>query len=165
MALRASRSTEQRTRSGRPSTRALRASAIPMGLAVMFSCLVSAPLTAQVTAAGHATVQIGQVSELDVNAYGGSGSDSEAVRVQVRANHQWKVVLAAGYEAPAPIWVYAADASGTTREYRVEAGSEVVVASGSSGERVVEMELRWEESAYSSVASLPITYTLASSDG
>lgn len=139
----------------------------------MLASFASTPVVAQETATGRATVRIGQVSELDVAAYGGtlvastepSGMESQVFRVHVRANHRWKVVLAARYDAPAPVWVYTVDSSGATRQYRVEAGAEVVVADGSGGERVVEMELRWEASAYTGAGAPPITYTLASSDG
>lgn len=140
----------------------------------MLAFLACTPVVAQMTATGHATVRIGQVSELHVDAYGGtrslastqpSGLESQVLRVHVRANHRWKVVLAAGHDAAVPVWVYTVDSSGATHQYRVEAGAEVVVADGSAGERVVEMELRWEASAYIGAGPPPITYTLASSEG
>lgn len=151
-----------------------------MGLAAMVlsACLLMpAPMAAQATATGQATVRIGEVSRLDVEHEPGSavmggpgdpGRDSglrtETFRVRVRANHRWKVVLAAEPGAATALRVRTLGVSGAGGSQYVEPGSAIEVASGERGDRVVEVEVQWQSSAYPSAATLPIRYSLASAD-
>jgi hypothetical protein len=88
----------------------------------------------------------------------------ETFRVRVRANHRWKVVLSAESGAAAAVWVRTVDGNGASMSQYVEPGADIEVAAGDRGDRVVEVEVRWEASAYPSAASLPIRYSLALSD-
>jgi hypothetical protein len=123
-------------------------------------------VTAQTTATARASVRVGTVSQLDVQAYGGettsataetSSLRTETLRLHVRANHEWKVVLGVGFDA-GPVWVCV---EGTSDCERLAPGTDAVVAAGAAGEVVEGLEVRWDASTYPDIASLPMTYTLA----
>lgn len=179
MGLRATQYRERWARPGGSSRRAPAAFPRVVGVVAMVlfaSQLMAAPAVAQVTAKGQATVRVGQVSLLDVQHHasaavgtpGAAGRDAglrtETYRVRVRANHRWKVVLASESGAATAVWVRTVDGRGASTEQYVEPGASIEVASGDRGDRVVEVEVRWEASAYPGAATLPIRYSLAPSD-
>lgn len=127
----------------------------------------SSPVAAQTGMAGAAFVRVPAVSQLDVEPSGGAvvstatGAESTGVvRIRVRANQAWRVVMATA-AGEATVWVRIPGAGGGEYQ-RLEPGVEMVVAVGERGESVVEMAYRVEGETTASLTVLPVTYTLAS---
>lgn len=162
MGLRAGMCEERLTLPGHVSGRVLRASMVLAG--VLGAVLMASPASGQRAVSGSALVQVPPVSQLDVETRERAvpaGTDTRAgvFRVKVRANHGWKVLLAASPSMGGEIRVRDPE----TGEYRrLEAGLETVIASGDRGEVILEVEYRWDPASPEAGASLPLTYTLAS---
>lgn len=138
-----------------------------VGLAGMTVLLVSVPLSAQTTAAGHASITIGEVLRLSVHAGTGTAvvsSDGEyrelggAVRLEVVANRPWRLgaventlperqaSTAAAAAPEGPLWLRVARVEGAAvaGDGYVRAGSgSVPLAEGPAGRVVVELDYRW----------------------
>lgn len=164
MGLRAAWKDRVRQPDGPSGRRALCACAVVVSAAFL---TFPAVLSAQRVATGRAVVEVPSVAQLDVESHDpvveatSSGQETGVFQIRVRANHTWKVVLAAPVGTEAPVWVRVRGEAGTDYR-RLDPGSETVVASGQGGERVLEVEYRWEPAASTTVASIPLTYTLAS---
>lgn len=135
-------------------------------LALLVLLLSAAPAEAQRRATGRAVVQIPTVSQLDVQPVTTTLASSSDVRtgllrVRVRANHEWKVVVAVPTGLDKAVWVRAV--GGAATDYRrLEPGTETVIASGDRGETEIRIEYRWDDRGSAEGAALPLTYTLAS---
>ena len=162
MGLRATMCGKRSTLPGEASGRVLRASVVVAG--VLGAILVATSASAQRAVSGGAFVRVPPVSQLDVEtvqrtAPTATDAGVGVFRVEVRANHAWKVLLAASPGMAGEIRVRDPE----TGEYRrLQAGLETVIATGDRGAVVLEVEYRWDPASPDVGASLPLTYTLAS---
>jgi hypothetical protein len=156
-----------------------------IGLTGMMVLLVSVPLSAQTTAAGHASITIGEVLRLSVHAGTGTAvmsPDGEyrelggAVRLEVVANRPWRLGAVehalperqASTEAAAPegpLWLRVArvDGAAVAGGGYVRAGSaSVPLAEGPAGRVVVELDYRWLAAARAEVEpGTSLSFTLS----
>ena len=129
--------------------------------ALVLLLLFASPASGQRAATVDASVHVSPVSRLHVDARerpgSGAGDRAGVLRIQVRANHAWKVMVAVPAGREDAIW-FRAQGGGAAYE-RLEPGAELVVARGTGGAAAVELEYRWVGS--SGAASLPLRSTLA----
>ena len=135
----------------------------PVLLAVLVLLLSASPAAAQRAVAARAVVHVPTVSQLDVEPVSttqssATGARTGGVRLHVRANHRWKVMLTATSGVDA-VWVRRV---GAARFERLEPGTTMVVARGVSGSETVALEYRCEGAP--SREALPFSPTLAAAE-
>lgn len=153
------------------------------------AALLSAPLSGQYSATGSAMVVVPPVAQLDlesadpiqVRGLGDGTVEAEgSVVVRVRANHAWRVLVAAP-RVPAEAraeggpsggagtiaWRATLLDGGTGGEYQslfqsLSPGVSAVAAGGSRGVAVIRIDYRWTAPSEEAAYGVPLTYTLAS---
>lgn len=138
-------------------------------VAALVSLLSASSAAAQRAVAARAVVHVPTVSQLDVeplsvpraSAPGASttGALTGMLRLHVRANHRWQVMLTAPTGVDA-VWVRRA---GATEFERIEPGATMVFARGARGSETVALEYRCE-GAVSRQQGLPLRPTLAAAE-
>lgn len=133
-----------------------------LGPVLVAALLLAGPAEAQRSSGGGAFIQVPAVAQLEVEPVAASGGETGAgsgmVRIRVRANHAWKLLVTAAPGGGAVEVRTTGPAGGAT--HRLRPGSETVVATGGRGSVVIEVEYRGDPG---SEPGLPLTYTLASS--
>lgn len=135
----------------------------PLLLAVLILLLSASPAAAQRTVTARAVVHVPTVSQLNVEPVSmapssAAGARTGMVRLHVRANHRWKVMLTAPSGVDA-VWVRQA---GATRFERLVPGTTMVVARGSRGSETFALEYRCEGAPPREL--LPFRPTLAAAE-
>ena len=124
--------------------------------------LLAGPAEAQRTSGVSAFVQVPAVAQLDVQPVAVSGGEagvrSGLLRIRVRANHAWKLVVTA-VPGAGVVEVRSSGPRGAAT-HRLQPGSETPVAAGGRGSVVLEVEYRWDPGTR--WTELPLTYTLSS---
>ncbi|MDX1675297.1 MAG: hypothetical protein R3314_10925 [Longimicrobiales bacterium] len=134
-----------------------------LGLVVAAAVLLLAgPAEAQRAAGVGAFVEVPAVAQLDVQPVAVSGGEtgerSGLLRIRVRANHTWKLMVTA--VPGAGVVEVRSSGTGHAATHRLQPGSETSIAAGGRGSFVLEVEYRWDSGARAT--ELPFTYTLAS---
>lgn len=163
MGLRATKTATRQPTPGVAPGRIPRPGVLVLSLSILL--LSASQVAAQRSATARAVVHVPTVSQLDVQPVSSSPASSSdtrtgLLRVRVRANHHWKVIVAVPAGLDEPVWVRVAG-SGEGGSYRLEPGAETVIAAGDGGETEVRVEYRWD-AAESDEQAVPLTYTLAS---
>lgn len=139
--------------------------------------LAVSPAAGQRTAAGQATLHVGEVLTLRVEPGGGvaaltaDGTHRDlpgAVRLQVIANRSWQlsaVAAGGGEDADRPVWYRVGEISGPAEgdvAYREAGPTPAVVTRGEAGRSVMEVDYRWlEEAGESAEADVVLHFTLS----
>ncbi|MGK7312779.1 MAG: hypothetical protein ACN0LA_11130 [Candidatus Longimicrobiales bacterium M2_2A_002] len=157
------RAVTERTIGRVPGAAPGRGARFPLLLAVLILLLSASTAAGQRAVTARAVVHVPTVSQLDVEPVSTAqppvnGARSGMLRLHVRANHRWKVMLTASSGVDA-VWVRRA---GAARFERIEPGTTMVVARGLSGFETVALEYRCEGASSREV--LPFRPTLAAAE-
>lgn len=164
MGLRAEKERTREPLSGALPVVACRAATLLLPLLVLL--LSASPVAGQRSANARATIHIPTVSHLDVqpvatSSRSASDEPTGTLRVRVRANHEWKVVVAVPFGLERPVWVRTAGDGGSEAYQRLEPGSEAVIAAGGGGATELRLQYLWEGDGTSDVPPLRATLAAA----
>lgn len=164
MGLRAEKEGTRESHSGAVPVLASPAATLLLPLLVLL--LSASAVAGQRSANARATIHIPTVSHLDVqpvptSSWSASEESTGTLRVRVRANHEWKVVVAVPVGLERPVWVRTVGEGGSEAYQRLEPGSEAVIATGGGGATELRVQYRWEGDEASDVPPLRATLAAA----